>query len=99
MPPLPEERLAFLSKVASAYPTLPSARKARSHLRYTKPHFHAMKNVGRVILEEYFREDIMVLRNFNFSYYYELLYAPCVAAPFRLTTFGTFPEGQARPIA
>ena len=38
----------------------------------------------------------MVLRNFNFSYYYELLYAPCVAAPFRLTTFGTFPEGAGK---
>ena len=43
----------------------------------------------------------MILRNINFSYYYELLYAPCVAAPFRqLTVFAdTFPKGQARLIA
>ena len=27
-----------------------------------------------------FREDMIVLRNFNFSYYYELLYAPCKGA-------------------
>ena len=33
-PCLPEERLAFLPKVASAYTTLPSARKARSHLPF-----------------------------------------------------------------
>ena len=48
-----------------------------------------------------FRGDILILRNINFSYYYELLYAPCVAAPFRqLTVFAdTFPKGQARLIA
>ena len=40
-PCLPKERLVFLPKAlaAYAYPTLPSARKARSHLRYTKTHF------------------------------------------------------------
>lgn len=49
---------------------------ARSHLRYTKTHFPLTENVGRVILEEYFRGDIIVLRDFNFGYYDELLYAP-----------------------
>ena len=33
-----------------------------------------------------FREDIMVLRNFNFSYYYELLYAPCVVRDISTTS-------------
>ena len=33
---------------------------ARSHLRYTKTHFPLTENVGRVILEEYYRGDITV---------------------------------------
>lgn len=32
---------------------------ARSHLRYTKTHFPLAENVGRIILEEYFRGDII----------------------------------------
>lgn len=32
---------------------------ARSHIRYTKTHFPLAENVGRVILEEYFRGDII----------------------------------------
>ena len=32
-----------------------------------------------------FREDIILLRSFNFGYYYELLYAPCVASDISTT--------------
>ena len=123
-PCLPEERLVFLPKVLAAYTTLPSARKARSHLRYTKNHFSCNEKcwscyTRRVFQGRYNRLDLRLQFAITISLYmlperelakshsdfdWGLCKAKnvkviCVAAPFRLTTFGTFPKGQARLIA